>query len=197
MRIYLLFLICIFVISEVHSQSSPLNDFIVLKKRNNRTLKTYREGSFLSATTNTGFQLNGFIKAIRHDSIFITQQETKLVNTGFGQTIDTVFHTFGFDYRIITAFYFQRQYDPIMRKRGFVQTTLPAILILGGTGFVALELINTLYRKEKLNDEKKLLSIGIAAGIAGTGVLLQTLNSRKNKVGNKYKVFYIKSPHIK
>jgi hypothetical protein len=197
MRICLLSLICIFIIAEASSQSSQSNDFIVLKKRNNRTLKTYGEGSFLSATTSTGFQLNGFIKAIRNDSIYITQQETKLVSTGFGQTIDTVFHTFGFDYRIITSFYFQRQYDPIMRKRGFVQVTLPAILILGGTGFVALELINTLYRKEKLNDSGKLLSLGIAAGVAGTGVLLQTLNSRKNKVGNKYKVYYIKSPHIK
>ncbi|HTF28472.1 MAG TPA: hypothetical protein VK625_06480 [Flavitalea sp.] len=197
MRICLLSLICIFIIAEASSQSSQSNDFIVLKKRNNRTLKTYGEGSFLSASTNTGFQLNGFIKAIRNDSIFITQQETKLVATEFGQKIDTMFHTFGFDYHNITSFYFQRQYDGVMRKRGFSQTTLPALLILGGSGFVVLELVNTLYRKEKLNDSGKLLSLGIAAGVAGTGVLLQTLNSRKNKVGNKYKVYYIKNPHVK
>jgi hypothetical protein len=190
MRIYLLSVLCFFLFSQARSQS---DDFIVLKKRNNRTLKTYGAGSFLSALTNTGFQLNGFIKAIRNDSIFITQQETRLVSTQFGQTIDTLFHTFGFDYRNITAFYFSRQFDAIKRKRGFVQTTLPGILIIGGSGFIVLELVNTIYRKEKLNEKGKLTSIGVAAGIAGLGVVLQTINSRKDKVGNKYKVYYIKN----
>jgi hypothetical protein len=190
MRISLLSMICMLFAAAATCQS---DDFIVLKKRNNRTLKTYGEGSFLSAKTNTGFQLNGVILAIRNDSIYIRQQETKLVTTDFGQMIDTVFHSFGFDYRNITAFYFTRQYDRLMRKRGFAQTTLPPILIAGGSGFIALELINTLYRKESLNDGKKLAAIGIAAGVAATGILLQTLSSRKDKVGNKYKVYYIKN----
>lgn len=193
MRTFLLSLICFAMAAELKSQ----DDFIVLRKRNNRTLKTYGQGSFLSAKTNTGFQLNGFITAIRNDSIFIRQQETKLVATDFGQTIDTVFYTFGFDHRNITAYYFQNQYGPTMRKRGFAQTTLPAILIAGGAGFMALELINTAYRKEPLNDEKKLISLGIAAGVAATGIVLQTMNSRKDKVGNKYKVFYIKNARSK
>jgi hypothetical protein len=194
MRTLLLFIFLFSFIAEVSAQS---NDFIVLKKRNNRTLKTYGQGSFLSAKTNTGFQLNGIITAIRNDSIFIKQQETKLVSTEFGQAVDTVFYTFGFDHRNIDAFYFSRQFDPIMRRRGFLQATLPAILIAGGFGFTALELINTAYRKEKLNDRKKLLSLGIALGVGGTGVLLETLNSRKDKVGNKYKVYYIKNPQRK
>ncbi|HTE28137.1 hypothetical protein [Flavitalea sp.] len=189
MRRFLLSVICFLMIAELKSQ----DDFIVLKKRNNRTLKTYGQGSFLSAKTNTGFQLNGFITAIRNDSVFIRQQETKLVSTEFGQTIDTVFYTFGFDHRNITAFYFSNQYGPTMRKRGFAQTTLPIIMIAGGTGYIILELVNTVYRKESLNEGNKLLSLGIAAGIAGTGILLQTLNNRKDKVGNKYKVHYVRN----
>jgi hypothetical protein len=190
MRTTLLSVICLLFVIQAFCQS---DDFIVLRKHNNRTLKTYGEGSFLSARTNTGFQLNGFILAIRNDSIYLRQQETKLVATEFGQTIDTVFYSFGIDYRNINEFYFSREYDPVMRKRGFARTTLPGILIAGGVGFAALELINTLYRKESLNDGKKLLSLGIAAGVAGTGVVLQTINSKKNKVGNRYKVYYIKN----
>jgi hypothetical protein len=185
----LLSVICFLMIAELKSQ----DDFIVLKKRNNRTLKTYGQGSFLSAKTNTGFQLNGFITAIRNDSIFIRQQETRLVSTDFGQTIDTLFYTFGFDHRNISAFYFSNQYDPSMRKRGFAQTTLPILMIAGGTGYIILELVNTVYRKEPLNEGNKLLSLGIAAGIAGTGILLQTMNNQKDKVGNKYKVHYIRN----
>lgn len=193
MRILLLSVLCFSMGLELRSQ----DDFIVLRKRNNRTLKTYGQGSFLSAKTNTGFQLNGFITAIRNDSIFIRQQETKLVAKEFGQAIDTVFYTFGFDHRNITAYYFRNQYDPAMRKRGFVQTTLPVIMIAGGTGFILLELINTAYRKEPLNDEKKLISLGIAAGVAATGIVLQTLNNRKDQVGNKYKVFYVRNARRK
>jgi hypothetical protein len=188
MRRFLLSVICFLLIAELKSQ----DDFIVLRKRNNRTLKTYGQGSFLSAKTNTGYQLNGFITAIRNDSIFIRQQEMKLVATEFGQTIDTVFYTFGFDHRNITEFYFHNQYATNMRKRGFVQTTLPIIMIAGGTGYIILELVNTVYRKESLSDGNKLLSLGIAAGVAVTGILLQTMNNRKDKVGNKYKVYYIK-----
>jgi hypothetical protein len=189
MRRFLLSLICFLIFAELKSQ----DDFIVLKKRNNRTLKTYGQGSFLSAKTSNGFQLNGFITAIRNDSIFIRQQETKLVATDFGQTIDTVFYTFGFDHRIITAFYFSDQYGTNMRKRGFAQATLPIIMIAGGTGYIVLELVNTVYRKESLNEGNKLLSLGIAAGIAATGIFLQTMNNRKDKVGNKYKVVYVRN----
>ena len=189
MRRFLLSLICFLIFAELKSQ----DDFIVLKKKNNRTLKTYGQGSFLSAKTGTGFQLNGFITAIRNDSIFIRQQETKLVATDFGQTIDTVFYTFGFDHRIITAFYFNNEYGTNMRKRGFAQTTLPIIMIAGGTGYIVLELVNTVYRKESLNEGNKLLSLGIAAGIAATGIFLQTMNNRKDKVGNKYKVVYVRN----
>ena len=193
MRQLLLLFICIFCSVIVFAQS---DDFIVLKKRNNRTLKTYGEGSFLSAKSNTGFQLNGFIRAIRNDSIYIRQQETRLMATEFGQTVDTVFYTFGIDYRNISEFYFSRQFDPIMRKRGFVQTTLPGILMIGGTGFIALEVINTIYRKESLTAKGKMASLGIAAAVAGTGVVLQTIGNRKNKVGNRYKVYYVKNPHV-
>jgi hypothetical protein len=80
-----------------------------------------------------------------------------------------------------------------MRKRGFAQTTLPIIMIAGGTGYIILELVNTVYRKESLNEGNKLVSLGIAAGIAATGLVIQTVNNRKDKVGNKYKVHYIRN----
>ena len=115
------------------------------------------------------------------------------MSTDFGQRIDTSFYTFGFRYQDITEFYFQRQYDQIGRKRGLAQTLIPPILILGGSGYIVLELVNTAYRREPLNDRGKLLSLGIAAGVAGTGVLINQLNKGKNKVGKKYVVHYVKA----
>ena len=81
---------------DVFAQQS---DFIVLKKPNNRTLKTYYPGSFLSAVTFNGFTINGFITDIRNDSIIIQQKETTipilgklapkiLINGKYGQAPD-------------------------------------------------------------------------------------------------------------
>ena len=71
MKQAVLFILLLSITEVTLSQSS---DFIVLKKRNNRTLKTYAPGSFISAVTYSGFPINGFIKEIRHDSIIILQQ---------------------------------------------------------------------------------------------------------------------------
>jgi hypothetical protein len=194
MRTCILSLLFLSISFESAAQAS---DFIVLRKKNNRTLKTYGPGSFISARTYSDFQINGFIKDIRNDSIIIQQQETKLMSTEFGQKVDTLRYTYAIDYRQIKSFYFSKQYDGIMRRRGFTQVALPPILMIGGTGFILLEVVNSIYRKESLSDRKKLLSMGIAAGVAGTGILLQTLQSRKDKVGVRYKVFYVKNAATK
>ncbi|HEX5027152.1 MAG TPA: hypothetical protein VFV68_17855 [Agriterribacter sp.] len=172
---------------EVFSQQS---DFIVIKKRNNRTLKTYASGSFISAVTYNGFAINGFIKDIRNDTIFIQQQETRLVGTEFGSTLDTINYTITVDYREIKKFNYTKNYV-WGHKKGFASVTLPAIMIIGGTGFIVLELVNTAYRHESLNDGNKLASLGIAAGIAATGFLIKGIQTHSDKVGGKYKVVYM------
>ena len=65
------------------------------------------------------------------------------------------------------------------------------IMIIGGTGFIVLELVNTLYRGESLSDGNKLTVMAIAAGIAATGMLWKHLQSRGEKSGKKYKVIYV------
>lgn len=186
-------LLLILFLSTACEAFSQQSDFIVIKKRNNRTLKTYATGSFISAVTYNGFPINGFIKDIRNDTIFLQQQETRLVGTEFGSTLDTVNYTIGIDYREIKKFNYTKNYV-WGRKKGFASATLPTIMIIGGTGFIVLELVNTAYRHESLSDDKKLASLGIAAGIAAVGFLIKGIQTHSDKVGGKYKVVYM---HIK
>lgn len=172
---------------------SQQSDYILLKKRNNRTLKTYYEGSFISAETYSGFPINGYIKAIRNDSILIRQEVMQLVPTNFGTTLDTVAYMIGLDYRQIKIFNYQKKYT-WNRKKGFVQVALPIMMEIGGLGFIVLELVNTAYRNDSLKDQKKLMSLGIAAGVAATGFLITKLHKSSNKAGGKYKVVYV---HVK
>ncbi len=52
MKQALLFILLLSITEVTLSQTS---DFLVLKKRNNRTLKTYYPGAFISANTYNGF----------------------------------------------------------------------------------------------------------------------------------------------
>jgi hypothetical protein len=183
-------LILLVSIAEVTlSQSS---DFIVIKKHNNRTLKTYYPGAFISAVTHNGFSINGFIKDIRHDSIIILQQQRQLQATDFGTTLDTMSYTLGIDYREIKKFQFTSQYT-WGRKRGFTSVTIPALMKLGGVGFLVLELVNTGYRKESITANNKILPLGIAAGVAAAGFAITYFQNRSDKAGGKYKVVYVKN----
>lgn len=185
-RILLLALVLCFAIS-LYSQHS---DFVILKNRHNRTLKTYYAGEFISAETYNGFSVNGFIKYIRNDSIVIQQQETRLVATDFGSTLDTIKYTMGFDYRDIKIFHYDS--DVWGGKKGFAQVTIPKILMIGGIGYIVLELVNTVYRGESIDSHDKLQSLGIAASLALTGFIWQSVQNANQKAGNKYKVVYMR-----
>lgn len=175
---------------------SQQSDFLVLKKRNNRTIKTYYADAFISGETYNGFRINGFINEIRNDSIFIRQEQTQLVGTEFGSKMDTIKFQIAVDYREIKRFNYTSNYV-WGGKKGFVQVALPKIMMIGGVGFIILEGVNTIYRKESFNDSGKLLSLGVAAGVAVAGYLIQHVQDRNKDVGKKYKVVYVKAADLK
>ena len=189
MKQALLFILLLSVTQVTLSQSS---DFIVLKKRNNRTIKTYYPGAFISAVTYNGFAINGFIKDIRHDSIIILQQERQLTPTEFGATLDTMSYTIGIDYHTVKKFHYTSQYT-WGRKRGFAEISIPRLMKIGGVGFLVLELVNTAYRKESISADNKLVPLGIAAGVAATGFAISYFQNKSDKAGGKYKVVYVKN----
>jgi hypothetical protein len=185
--------IIILLLSLSQVTFSQTSDFIVLKKRNNRTLKTYYPGAFISAVTYHGFEINGYIKSIRNDSLIIRQEELRLMPAGVGGTkVDTFVYTVGFDYREIEKFNYTSQYT-WGRKKGFAVVTLPKLMMIGGTGYVLLELINTAYRRESLNDDGKLLSMGIGVAVAVAGYTINRVSKEHNRVGKKYKVVYVRN----
>jgi hypothetical protein len=189
MKQTILFILLLAITKVTLSQTS---DFIVLKKRNNRTIKTYYPGAFISAHTYNGFAVNGFIKEIRNDSLIILQEETRLVAADFGSIVDTVSYRIGVDYREIKTFHYTGDYT-WGRKRGFAQITLPKLMKIGGIGFIILELVNSTYRKESLSENNKALPLAIAAGVAATGFAFTYFQNKSDKAGGKYKVVYVKN----
>jgi hypothetical protein len=186
-------ILLLIVLSGILPAFSQESDFIVLKKKNNRTIKTLYPGSFISGETYNGFRINGFITVIRNDSIYIRQEERQLVNGGFGTVLDTVIFSVGIDYREIKQFNYSKKYK-WGGKRGFAVVALPKIMMIGGVGFIILESVNTIYRKESFNDDGKLLSLGVAAAVAVAGYLWEHRQEKASQVGKgRYKVVYIKA----
>lgn len=186
MKYIFIILSAIFIHATANAQKS---DFIVIKKKNNRTLKTYFPGSYIAAQTASGFQVSGTIQAIKNDSLFIQQMDVHQVPTQFGTPVlDTIRYSIAMHYREISRFFVEKS-SP--RGRSGPSMLLPKLLQFGGIGYNVLELVNTAYRKESLSENNKLAGMGIAAGVAAAGFVWQYAKNQQTKPGKKLKIHYI------
>ncbi|MBA4167433.1 MAG: hypothetical protein H0X41_07825 [Chitinophagaceae bacterium] len=192
MKRYLIFFVFAVLTVSAVAQSA---DYIVIRKKNNRTMQTYFAGAFISAQAFNGFNVNGYIKDIRHDSIFVQQQDTRLAGTDFGTVIDTAYYTLGFDYHEIERFNISSKYihgfSPGQKRGGFLPRILPALMTLGGAGYLVLELVNGQYRHESIDAHNKLPSLIIVAGIAASGFTWSRLQKKSRNAPEKYQVIYV------
>lgn len=188
-------ILALFLCTLASAAFSQQSDFIILKKKNNRTVKTYAEGSFLSARMNNGFDVHGYITAIRNDSIYLRQQEMRMFGTEFGSKLDTFVYAVAFDYHQIIR-YNIKDGDLYGRPTGFSVLSVPGLMVVGGVGFLILETVNTLYRKESFSDNNRLLTMGIAAGVAAAGYFWGKTNANRENKKNKLNVVYVKAGSI-
>jgi hypothetical protein len=177
--------IVLFITGSGFSQAS---DFISIRKKNNRTVKTYFPGVMIKFQTTYFRMVEGQILKINNDSVFVKEWDIRVVPTSLGVTVVdtagsfvTVVH-----YKEIKAVYWDK------RKKIHELLTDGTILMVGGTGYAALNIINGAILKEPITDSKNLRNLGIALGAAGTGFLLKKLNGKEGKFERKYRVHYIK-----
>jgi hypothetical protein len=180
-------LLLVFTSAAVTSFSQA-SDFISVKKRNNRTIKTFFPGVNISFETYDKRQVSGLITAIRNDSVFIKEWDVRPMLNSLGIPVtDTVgAYLNGFHYKEINKV-------EVSDRMKLQQLTPGRILIIGGTGYALLNVINGAYLHQSITSSKNLTSLGIAAGAVGTGFLINYLV----KHGNKYHVEYIRMNGVK
>jgi hypothetical protein len=178
-------LIVFFISATGFGQAS---DFISVRKKNNRTVKTYFPGVVIKFQTTFFRMVEGQIVQIRNDSVFVKEWDIRIVPTSLGVTVvDTAgSHVTGVHYKEIKVVYWDK------RKKIHEYITDGSLLMIGGTGYAALNVINGAYLNEPITDSKNLRSLGIALGAAGTGYLLHRLNRKEAKFERRYRVHYIK-----
>ena len=159
-------LLVIFLFISVLS-FSQISDFIVVKKKNGRTIGTFMAGKAILFKTNTGIYINGGIDVIRNDSVFVIIYNTRTLPTklGFG-ILDTVSKSvIGINYHDISRIKIHDRPD-----RG--QALAGPLLVLGGSGYILLNVFNSVGHNEPLTEKRNVRNISYAAGAIVLGYLV-------------------------
>ncbi len=183
MRLFISLIILLFVSATSFSQAS---DFVKVKKRNNRTVKTFFPGSFISCQTVYKNFINGVVQDIKNDSLFIKEYDIRAVPTQWGVArVDTLgSYVIGVHYKDLLIIDVQKR-----ESFGFIKNG--TLLMVGGIGYATLNVINGKYLKEPITGPDNLKSLGISLGVAGVGYLLNRVNKFRSENGRKYRIEYV------
>lgn len=183
MRTFLFLLILSSLSVTSFSQAS---DFIKVKKRNNRTLRSYFPGSAISCETVYGNHIQGMVYAVKNDSVFIKEYDIRSIPNIWGVAkIDTVgTYVVGIHYKDIEML-------EMKKRESFGYIKNGTIFIIGGIGYAALNLINGKYLKESITGKQNRKSLGIALGVTGAGFVMNRWRRYNNRNGKRYRVEYV------
>ena len=168
-------------------QAQQMGDFISLKRPNGRHVGSYFKGSKIHFQHVNGQQIEGYVENVRNDSVFVRQWQIMTFMTSLGTTrVDTVgYYIHGLHYQEIFGIFPDRKESWRFVKNG-------SIFMIGGAGYILLNVVNGLYREEPLDDPENLRSLGIAAGVAAGGYVLNRIYRHKQRKGKQYKIVYVK-----
>ncbi|MEO6914551.1 MAG: hypothetical protein ABI151_01990 [Chitinophagaceae bacterium] len=178
------FILFIFVLLSAVA-FGQVSDFISVKKRNNITVRSFFPGTYISCKLVFGEEISGLVHEIKNDSVFIREFDIQAIPNPWGTyTIDTLgSHVVAFHYRDIATV--------VLKKRdSFSYVKNGTLLMIGGIGYAALNVINGKYLKESITGPENRKSLGTALGVAGAGLLLNRLYARSKRFDTKYHIVY-------
>lgn len=157
------------------------SDMVVLKKGPEKTLKTYLSGTQIHFVTIAGTEVQGRIRKIEKDSVFINIYDERAAYTMWGTSFwDTV--------SVGLSKYHIKEIREIFKPRekfSFIKNGL--IFMMGGSAYAILHSVNALYLKQPIIASTMLIS----GSVALTGLVLNKVHKRTVRLGNKYYLQYI------
>lgn len=161
-------------------------DFISVRKKNGRPLKTFIAGSPIIFETVYGTYVSGPIEAIKNDSVFVKIYDIRTFATNLGFAMVDTISTYiaGFHYKDIRKI-------RLFNKERFIRSKIDKLLIIGGAGYFILNVVNGAYFNEPITDKKNLRSLAISLGAVGTGLLINKFFKVSNFSTGKHKIVYV------
>jgi hypothetical protein len=161
-------------------------DYLSVRKKNGRVVKNVYAGSKVLLQTTNGAYLEGPVQTIRNDSIYITLYDVRLYRTQIGSVIrDTVTTSvLSVHYKDVSRVY-------LNKRSGSFQRTAGPLLMIGGAGFLTLNILNGALFNLPVTDSENLKTLGVAAGAFGLGYILQKLFASDGFSKKKHQLVYV------
>lgn len=161
-------------------------DYISIRKKNGRVVKNVYTSSNVLLQTTDGNYWQGPVEAIRHDSIFLKIYDIRMYPTIWGsQMRDTVSrYLLGLHYQDISRIH-------LNKRSSFVQRSGGPLLMLGGAGYFAVNVLNGTFFNQPILDKRNLKTLGIAAGVFGVGYLIQKLFAGDGFSKKNHRIVYV------
>jgi hypothetical protein len=161
-------------------------DYISVKNKKGRTIRNYFKGTDILLQTKQGDYLQGPIKSIRNDSVTVTVYDIRVYPTIWGTRIkDTV-----------AVYNISNHYQQIRRiflspHQSFFRRNTGSLLMIGGAGYLALNVFNGSIFSLPVTDEKNTRKIGISAGDFAMGFLFNKLFRWDGFTTKKHRIVYV------
>jgi hypothetical protein len=183
----LLLILALFLFSSLtYSQSL---DFISVKKKNGITVKHFMAGVPILYKTKSGREVQGVIQQIKRDSIWVLSYNIQIVATRLGVTmVDTASAYINkVYYKDIASIY-------ISKKGKYFPSLVSKALMVGSSGYIALNVINHLIDGDSPTEKKNLHRLSTAVGIGAIGFLLHKLVDANGFSRKRHKIVYVHIP---
>ena len=157
------------------------SDIVVLKKGTDKTLKTYIAGSQIHFISIAGNEVEGNIKKIERDSIFIHTYDSRAAYTMWGTSFwDTVSVS-------LSRYHISEIREIIKPKSGFGFIKNGYLFMIAGISYAILHVVNAPILDQPIIPGQ----LAVAGGITASGVVLNRIHKNTVRLGKKHYLQYI------
>ena len=157
------------------------SDMVVLKKGENKTLKTYIAGSQIHFISIAGNEVEGNIKKIERDSIFIHTYDSRAAYTMWGTSFwDTVSVS-------LSRYHISEIREIIKPKSGFGFIKNGYLFMIAGITYAILHVVNAPILNEPIIPGQ----LAVAGGITASGIVLNRIHKNTIRLGKNHYLQYI------
>lgn len=157
-------------------------DFLLLRK-NEQVIQSYVKGSYFVCQLTTKQWVEGRIRTIKDDSVFMDQMNVQRVANFWGMpTLDTL--RYGLAKIAIHDIYALPK-----REHGISVVNNGSLFTIGAGGYIVLNVVNNLTQNESITTTRNLTNLGIAAAVFMFGEILHWTHRTTIILGKKYQLY--------
>lgn len=176
----------VFLIFFLQTAFAQSLDYISVRKKNDRVVKNFYKSSAVLLQTTYGSFIQGPVERIANDTVHVRVYDVRLAQTFIGSIIrDTITST------LVSVHIQDISRIFINKKKGFFQRRTGPVLMIAGSGYLTLNLLNGTFFSDRVQPSEKVRKVITGAGLFGLGYLFQKLFADDGFSKKKHRIVYV------